>query len=88
MREELATLADDVPGSAAVLGRITAFHDPEPGTDLGVELRRVVDMLRLQAVDEELKLLFESGEMSPDAQRRDQFLQAERRRLKAQPPRE
>jgi hypothetical protein len=48
----------------------------------------VGDMLRLQAVDEELKLLFESGDMSPDAQRRGQFLQAERRRLKAQPARE
>ena len=88
LRDELALVAEDVPGSAAVLARIAAFHDPEPGTDLGVELRRVIDMLRLQAVDEELKLLFESGAMSPDAQRRGQFLQAERRRLKAQPARE
>jgi DNA primase len=83
MRAELRAAAVSIDGAAPVLDRIVALLDPEPGTDLGVELGRVLDALRLQAVDEELKLLFESGLRSPDAQRRGQFLQEERRRLKA-----
>jgi DNA primase len=83
MRAELQAAAEAVEGGAAALGRIAAFHDPEPGIDLAAELRRVTDALRLQAVDEELRLLFESGVLSPDAQRRGQALQEERRRLKS-----
>lgn len=82
LREELATLAREAPGSAAVLARISAFHEPEPATDLGAKLHSILDLLRLQDVDEELKLLFEAGPMSPDAELRGQFLQAERQRLK------
>ena len=85
MRAELRAAAASIDGAGPVLDRIVALLDPEPGTDLGVELRLVLDALRLQAVDEELKLLFESGLRSPDAQRRGQFLQEERRRLKAPP---
>ena len=73
--------AADAPGSA-VLARIAAFHGPGTESDAGAELARIIDKLRLQAVDEELKLLFESGVDSPDAQRRSRELMETRRRLK------
>ena len=61
-------------GGAAVLSRIAAFHDPEPDSDIARELSLVIAKLRLQAVDDELKLLFDSGAQSPDAQRRSREL--------------
>ena len=68
---------------SAVLARIAEFHDPEADADITQELALVVSKLRLQAVDDELKLLFESGVQSPDAQARSRELMAARRRLKA-----
>jgi DNA primase len=83
----LAELRDhaqhDDPGTAAVLARIADFHDPEPEADIGHELSLVITKLRLTAVDEELKALFDSGAQSPDALRRSRELMDERRRLKA-----
>jgi DNA primase len=67
----------------AALSRIAGFHDPEPGADIGHELSLVIAKLRLQAVDDELKLLFDSGVQSPDAQRRSRELMEARRRLKS-----
>ncbi len=69
-------------GAAAVLARVAAFHDPEPTTDLAQELAAVIVKLRLQAVDDELKQLFESGIESPDVQARSRELVEARRRLK------
>lgn len=69
-------------GAATVLARVAAFHDPEPAADLTAELARVIAKLRLQAVDDELKLLFESGVQSPDAQARSRELMEARKRLK------
>jgi hypothetical protein len=43
----------------------------------------LLDQLRLQEVDHELKLLFESGLMSPDIQARSVSLMQSRARLKA-----
>jgi hypothetical protein len=43
----------------------------------------LLDQLRLQEVDHELKLLFESGLMSPDIQARSAALMHSRARLKA-----
>ncbi len=43
----------------------------------------MIAKLRLQAVDDELKLLFDSGVQSPDAQRRSRELMDARKRLKA-----
>jgi DNA primase len=80
--DELRQRADEVEGGAAVLSRITAFHDPEPTADLAAELALVIAKLRLQAVDDELKLLFESGVQSADAQTRSRELMEARRRLK------
>ena len=66
----------------AVLARIEKFHDPEPNSDLGHELSLVISKLRLQAVDDELKALFDAGAQSPDAQARGRELMARRRLLK------
>lgn len=69
---------------SAVLARIAAFHDPSAETDIAVELALLLDRLRLQAVEEELKLLFESGSAeSPDAQSRGRELLAMQAQLKA-----
>ena len=70
------------PEGAAVLARIAAFHDPEPGADIVHELSLVIGKLQLQAVDDELKLLFDAGAPSPDAQARGRELMEARRRLK------
>jgi DNA primase len=73
------------PGNAQdVLRRIEAFQEPDQKMDFAQELRLVVDRLRLQAVDDELKLLFESGTLSPDAQERSRRLMGVRAHLKAQ----
>ena len=71
-------------GAAAVLARIAAFHDPSAETDIAAELALLLDRLRLQAAEEELKLLFESGSpQSPDAQSRGRELLAMQAQLKA-----
>ena len=82
MLDELRQRADEAEGGAAVLTRIAAFHDPEPAADLAAELALVIAKLRLQAVDDELKLLFESGVQSADAQSRSRELMEARKRLK------
>jgi DNA primase len=80
---ELRTLAEQI-GAAAVVARVAAFHDPDPQLDLARELAIVIDRLRLQAAEEELKLLFDSGQLSPDAQQRGKQLMALQARLKSQ----
>ncbi|MFZ2651160.1 MAG: DNA primase [Burkholderiaceae bacterium] len=66
-----------------VLARIAAFQEPDVSTDFGRELRVVVDRMRLQAVEDELKQLFESGTLPPDAQTRGRQLMSLRAELKA-----
>ena len=80
---ELQQASQQDQQGAAVLSRIAGFHDPEPNSDIARELSLVIANMRLQAVDEELKLLFESGIQSPDVQRRSRELMAARRQLKA-----
>ncbi len=67
-----------------VLARIEAFQEPDAGLDFARELRLVIDRMRLQAVEEELKQLFESGPLSSDAQDRGRQLMGVRAHLKAQ----
>lgn len=66
-----------------IIDRVAAFHDPDPQADLSAELSILLERLRLQAVEEELKLLFDSGSLSPDAQQRGKELMASQARLKA-----
>ena len=67
-----------------VIDRVAAFHDPDPQADLAAELAILLTRLRLQSVEDELKLLFDSGALSPDAQTRGKELMATQARLKAQ----
>jgi DNA primase len=83
MLEELRQAVPTGDSAGAVLSRIAEFHDPEPDADIAQEIALVITKLRLHAVDEELKLLFGSGEPSADAQRRALELMALRSRLKA-----
>ena len=69
-------------GATAVITRVAEFHDPDPQADLAQELAIVLDRLRLQAVEDELRLLFESGALSSDAQHRGKELMATQARLK------
>ena len=81
---ELRALEQTEADGGTVLLRIAHFHDPETQTDIAAELTRALDGLRLQAVEEELKLMFESGALSPDAQTRCKQLLDARSKLKAQ----
>jgi DNA primase len=81
--EALTSRALAQDDGVAALVRIAALHAPEPGADFAHELALVIGKLRLQAVDDELKLLFESGVQSADAQRRSRELMDTRRKLKA-----
>ena len=76
------SVAADALGSS-VLARIAAFHGPGTESDIAFELSLVLSKLRLQAVDDELRLLFESGIDSPDSQRRSRELMLARKRLKS-----
>ena len=80
---ELRVQADE-DGASAVVSRIAEFHDPDPQSDPSRELAIVLDRLRLRAVEEELKLLFDSGLLSPDVQQRGKHLMTQQARLKAQ----
>ncbi|TMH13048.1 MAG: DNA primase [Betaproteobacteria bacterium] len=80
---ELRAQAERDTGGA-VISRIAEFHDPDPASDPARELELVLMRLRLQAVEDELKLLFDSGALSPDAQQRGRQLSDARARLKAQ----
>ncbi len=82
--DELRVVAQQHAQGTSVIDRISLLHDPEPTTDLAHELRLVLDWLHLEDIDEELKLLFQSGTVSPDAQQRGGQLMAARARLKAQ----
>ena len=83
LMQELRTTAEREGDDSRVLARIAQFHDPEAQTDIAVELAKTLDGLRLQAVGEELQLIFESGVQSPDAQNRCKQLMDTRSRLKA-----
>ena len=83
--EELKNRSQQAREGQAVLSRIAGLHEPEPNSSPAHELSLVVAKLRLQAVDEELRLLFDSGVQSPDAQQRCRDLMEVRRRLKAVP---
>ena len=81
--DELTQAVGDDEHARTTLHRIASFHDPEAQTDLKLQLHLLLDQLRLQEVDHELKLLFESGLMSPDIQARSALLMQSRARLKA-----
>ena len=83
MLGELRRQAEADNEGGAALSRIAEFHDPEAESDIAHEFSLVVVKLRLNAVDEELKLLFDSGTPSADAQKRAGELMQARKLLKA-----
>jgi DNA primase len=70
------------PQGAALVQRLEGLHANEPSVDVQDQLRRVVDRLRLQAIDDELKLIFESGELSAPTAARARDLDRQRAELK------
>jgi len=70
------------PQGAALVQRLEGLHANEPSVDVQDQLRRVVDRLRLQAIDDELKLIFESGELSAPTAARARDLNRQRAELK------
>lgn len=80
----LADLRDGAQdtGAGALVARVEALHPPAGDTDLAHEMAIVLDRLRLQAIDEELELLSESGVLASDAQSRGRALMQERAQLK------
>jgi DNA primase len=67
---EMMRNEDFGPHSAALVERVAQLHEPDAESDLLADLRRVLERLRLQMVKDELNMLFESGELSPDASQR------------------
>lgn len=80
---ELRAQAENMD-AAPVIDRVAGFLDPAPEANLASELSILLNRLRLQAIEEELKLLFESGVLSPDAQLRCKELIGAQARLKSQ----
>ncbi len=72
------------PQGAALGQRIAELHSVEPGVDVGRELQLVLDRLRLKTIESELQLLFESGDLSPEAAQRARELDRTRADLKKQ----
>ncbi len=70
------------PQGAALVQRLESLHANEPSVDVQDQLRLVVDRLRLQAIDDELKLIFESGELSEPTAARARDLDRQRAELK------
>lgn len=80
---ELRTRAQHDAEGLAVVSRVAEFHDSPADVDALSQLVLVVDRLRLQAVEDELKLLFDSGPLSDASQVRGRELMGSQARLKA-----
>jgi len=78
---ELRPPAEDL-GALPILSRVAQLHDPEGDTDLARELAIVLDWLRLDDLNDDLQMIVESGELSPDMLSRFRELDAQRARLK------
>jgi DNA primase len=52
------------PQGPALVQRIAQLHELEPGIDAAQELALVIDRLQLRALEDERKLLLESGPLS------------------------
>jgi DNA primase len=75
----------DAEAFAALVTRVRALHHFDSDDHGADELKSLMQRLRRQAVEEELQLLMESGELSDDARRRGQELLALRKALAAGP---
>ena len=80
---EVASLSD-AESIGPLLERVRALHHFEHNDHAAAELQTQLRRLRQQAVDDELQLLMESGDLSDDAMRRGKALLAQRTELRAQ----
>ena len=71
------------PQAQAFADRLDRLLAPEPDTNFAQEFALLLNRLRLAAVEEELKSLFESGKPSPDALQRSQQLRQIQIQLKS-----
>ena len=79
----MASLSD-AESIGPLLERVRALHHFEHNDHAAAELQTQLRRLRQQAVDDELQLLMESGDLSDDAMRRGKALLAQRTELRAQ----
>jgi DNA primase len=70
------------PLGAALVQRLLQFHANEDSIDLATQLNLVLDKLELQTVDDELKLMAETGDLSEAALVRARELNRRRADLK------
>jgi DNA primase len=80
--EELRAISD-AESIRPLMERVRSLHHFEQDEHAGADLQALMHRLRQQAVDEELQLLMESGDLSDDARRRGQDLLARRAELRA-----
>jgi DNA primase len=71
------------PGLLLLIERVQLFHEPGAEAQAADELHAVLQRLRLQAVEDEITLLLESGELSESAVQRRGELMTLRAQLKA-----
>lgn len=79
---ELAQLSD-ADSITPLLERVRGLHHLEHNDHAATELQALLHRLRQQAVDEELQLLMESGDLSDAAMQRGKLLLAQRASLRA-----
>jgi DNA primase len=72
-------------GLGALLERIRRLHELGSDAPLADDLRAIVNRIRLQAVEDEIALLLESGELSEAATQRRNALFQQRSQLKSRP---
>ncbi|HMY80010.1 MAG TPA: hypothetical protein PLT98_14790, partial [Thauera aminoaromatica] len=73
------------PSLALLIERVRNLHGFNDSDDPGAELAGVLHQLRLQAVNDEISLISESGDLSDEARQRHRRLLDELRALKAGP---
>jgi DNA primase len=83
--DEIRALSD-AESIQPLMDRVRSLHHFEQDEHAGADLQALMHRLRQQAVDEELQLLMESGDLSDDARRRGKDLLARRAALRAEAP--
>jgi DNA primase len=81
--ELLNKVPPDNDGVHALVQRLRGLHDVGDDTDAEPELQAILQRLKLQAVEDEITLLLESGELSEAASKRGKELMALRASLKS-----
>jgi DNA primase len=73
------------PSVIALIQRLSDLHEVSDTTQADSELAAILQRLKLQAIEDEIALLLESGELSDAAAQRGKQLMAQRAQLKSRP---